>query len=68
MAEYFSINGYWKDDESEFDGYIVKSTDDREEGDDDVFFYGLSETEIQEAIGNYDTCLEFIITSYEKVD
>ena len=62
------INGYWKDDKSEFSGYIVNEYDDCPKGmeDDDIFFYGLSETEIQAAIKEgEDTNLDFVITSYE---
>ena len=45
MSKYFSIDGYWKDDKSEFSGYIVKEFDDVEEDEDrdnKIFFYGLS--------------------------
>jgi hypothetical protein len=27
MSKYFSIEGYWKDDKSEFEGFIVKEYD-----------------------------------------
>ncbi len=72
MSKYFSINGYWKDDNTEFSGSIVKEFDDAEEDenrDDQIFYYGLGETEIQQAIADGgDDMLEFVITSYEEID
>lgn len=64
----FSITGYWKDDKSEFSDYLVNEYDDCPEGmdDDDIFFYGLSENDIVEAIREgEENQLEFVITSYE---
>lgn len=68
MSKYFSIDGYWKDDNSEFNDYIVKEFDDvDDETDDSIFFYGLSETAIKEAITmGEESMLEFVITSYEE--
>ena len=70
--KYFSIEGYWKDDKTEFSG-IVTNYDDAEldedgnEVDDDIFYYGLDEDEIKEAIEmGEDTALDFVITSYEE--
>jgi hypothetical protein len=72
MSKYFSIDGYWKDDESEFEGYIVKEFEDTEPTDvedEKIFFYGLSEPEIQYMIGNPDNGVQdFVITSYQEVD
>ena len=72
MSKYFSINGYFKDDKSEFNGFIVKEYDDSEEDEnreDQIFYYGLSETEIQQAIADGgDDMLDFVITSYEEID
>lgn len=67
MSKYFSINGYWKDDLTSFIGAVVKEYDDVEKDDDDIiFYYGLSEQEIEEAIKNpAESGLEFVITSYE---
>jgi len=73
---YFSISGYWKDDKSEFSGYIVTDYDDSEsEGDDgemnddEVFFYGLSEKDIKQAIEmKEDTMLGFVITEYTPIN
>lgn len=71
MTEHFFINGYWKDDKTEFENYIVRSTDDTGYNygmvDDDIFFYGLSENEIKDILGNENTGLDFVITSYEKL-
>jgi hypothetical protein len=72
MSKYFSIDGYWKDDKSEFSGLIVKEFDDvesDEQADDRIFYYGLSETDIQQAIADGgDDMLDFVITSYEEID
>ncbi len=67
MSKYFSINGYWKDDLTSIVGALVKEFDDVDESeDDDIFYYGLSEQDIKEAIKNPSkSVLEFVITSYE---
>ena len=68
MSKYFSIDGYWKDDLSEFNGNVVKEYDDAEEDEDrdnSIFYYGMSENDIIDAIANPDeNNLEFVITSY----
>lgn len=69
MAEYFEIDGHWLDDkDDEFEGYIVKSTDDyTKEEDDSIFYYGLSEDDIKHAIETGEPVNnEFIITSYRR--
>jgi hypothetical protein len=64
----FKINGYWKDDKTEFNDYIVKSTHDVGKDDDSIFYYGLSKKDIQNAIKEGENnALEFVITSYEKI-
>lgn len=67
----FYISGYWKDNREQFENYIVSESDtfSREDfEDDDVFFYGLSEAEIKEAIElGEDTVHDFVITSYEEI-
>lgn len=74
MSKYFKINGFFKEDKSEFSDYIVKEFDDVEKDenrDDMIFFYGLSETEIQEAIAEGDSeknMLDFVVTSYEEIE
>jgi hypothetical protein len=69
MSRFFNISGYWKEDQTEFEDYIVKEFDDVDEAmDDQIFYYGLSETDIIDAIenGSEDDALEFIITSYSE--
>ena len=68
MRKFFYISGYWKDDKSEFDDFLVTDFDDTiEEIDDQIFFYGLSENEIKEAVElGEETALEFVITSYSE--
>lgn len=68
MANYFLITGFWKDDRSEFNDYIVKDTHDADEHDDDVFFYGLCEHEIKQSLNDETTSLEFVITGYEQLN
>jgi hypothetical protein len=61
----FLINGYWKNDKTEFYDYVVTDYDDNAEDDDEIFYFGLSESEIREAIKHKeDTALEFVITGY----
>ncbi len=63
----FSIDGYFVDDNEEFSGYLVSEYDDiLDEDDDDIFFYGLSEQDIKDAIETKEPVAgEFIITSYK---
>ena len=70
MCKYFSIDGYWKDDLTEFNDNIVKEIDVVDEDEDDsIFYYGLGETDIIDAIVNsYVNNLEFVITSYEEIN
>lgn len=69
MSKYFEITGYWKDDKTEFQGYIIKEYDDSDEETDDlIFYYGMSEEEIKQAIlEKQETDLEFIITDYKEI-
>jgi hypothetical protein len=65
MSKYFRINGYWKDDRTDIIDALVSEYDD-EDNDDDIFYYGLSEKDIEEAMKNpSESALEFVITSYE---
>lgn len=65
MSKYFIINGYWKDDLTDIIDALVSEYDD-EDNDDDIFYYGLSENNIKNAISNpSESRLEFVITSYE---
>ena len=68
MSNLNHISGYWKDDKTEFQNYLVNEYDDTPKGmdDDDFFYYGLSEESIKQAIKEKeDNSLEFVITSYE---
>lgn len=72
MSKYFSINGYWKDDKSEFEGFIVKEYDDVEEDEDldnEIFYYGLSENDLKHSIdtGGNDS-LDIVVTSFEEIN
>lgn len=73
MRNYFEISGYWKDNNEEFEGYIVTNYDDHEEdgeyNEDDIFYFGLEERDIQAMIeyGEY-TIEDFIITGYKEVE
>lgn len=69
MSKYFEISGYWLDDKEPFDGLIVKEFDDMDENDDDVFFYGMGERDLQIAIEDgEDTSLDFVVTGYEEIN
>lgn len=72
MSKYFSINGYFKDDKSEFNGFIVKEYDDSEEDEnreDQIFYYGLSENDLKHSVdtGGNDA-LDFVVTSFEEIN
>jgi hypothetical protein len=69
----YSIEGYWKNDKSTFEGYLVSSEDYTEDMpdhiDDHIFFYGLGESVIEAAIKDGEnTIFDFVITSYEKIN
>lgn len=68
IPKLFKIDGYFVDDNTEFLGYLVTEYDDTPKGmhDDDIFFYGLSEQDIKDAINSGEpVCGDFIITSYK---
>lgn len=73
MADFYSINGYWKGDKTEFENYVVSQFDDIPSEtdpytDDDIFFYGLGESDLLEAIElKEETGHDFIITSFTKI-
>lgn len=71
MSKYFSIDGYWKDGKSDFYDYIVREYDDSEEDeelDDLIFYYGMSENDLKYAIeAGEDTMEDFVITKYEEI-
>lgn len=73
----FVVNGYWKDDGSEFYDYLISEYDDLppQFNDDDIFFYGLSERDIEDSIKRgRDTISDFVITKladvyeYDEID
>jgi len=69
MSKYFEIDGYWIDNKEPFFGYIVKEYDDASDDDDNVFFYGMNEPDLQHAIeSGENTALEFVITSYNQIN
>lgn len=74
MTNFFEINGYWKDNNNDkLISRIVSdsgSLPDETEPytDEDIFFYGLSEKELSEAVKLKEkTIHEFVITSYKKL-
>ncbi|MCW8965779.1 MAG: hypothetical protein OQK82_03700 [Candidatus Pacearchaeota archaeon] len=69
----FAIDGYFYDDKSEFSGYLVAEYDETPKGydDDEIFFYGLSEENIEQAIEDEKNGIEgvdFAITGYRIVE
>ena len=63
----FEIDGYYKDDGSEFYNYIV-TDDETVRNREPTFFFGLSEEEIIEAIElKEDTVHDFVITAYRRI-
>jgi hypothetical protein len=72
MRKYFEINGYWKDDNEEFESYIVTNYDDHEENgeydENDIFYFGMEESDIQAMIEEGENTIEdFVVTSYEEL-
>ena len=61
---YIIVDGYWVDDRTEFKEYVISQSNDFEENDDKIFFYGLTESEIAESLGKK-TAQDFVITHYE---
>jgi len=70
-ATIFSVNGFWKDDKEKFSDYLICDCDGVPTGYNDgrIFFHGMSEAEIKEAIElKWDTVHDFVITSYAIVE
>jgi hypothetical protein len=67
VSKYFSISGFWKDTNENFENRIVKELEELAEDDDEnIFYYDLSEEEIcQEIKLGWSGTLDFVITSYE---
>jgi hypothetical protein len=73
MRKYFEIEGYWKDDKTEFNGYIVTNFDDHEENgefsEEQIFYYGIEEYELEEMIDlGEDTIEDFVVTAYREIE
>ena len=64
----FEVEGYWKDDKSEFYGEFINEFDDTPEGweDDHIFYYGLSEEYLESS--SEEDGLEFVITGYRRYE
>ena len=66
----FEVEGYWKDDKSEFSG-LINEFDDVPEGMDesDFEYFGMSEDDIIQAIddGEDNGVLDFVITGYKPI-
>lgn len=64
----FSISGFWKDDKSEFEHFLVAEYDDVPEGydEEDIFYFGLSEEDILNSC--LEDGLEFVITYYYQIE
>lgn len=64
----YIISGYWKDDNQPFENYLVTEWDCVPEGyvDYDFFYFGLSEKDLKES--SIDDALEFVVTSYHKIE
>lgn len=69
MSKYFEISGYYKDTLENFEGYIVKESEEViEEEDKKIFYYGLTEDNIQDCIAFvWGTTLDFVITDYKEI-
>jgi len=66
----FSIDGYYADDKDEFQGYAVAESHHAPDGWDDtnIFYYGLSESDIQEAISSGKPVDDFVIVGYTVIE
>lgn len=65
----YYISGYWKDDLTPFEDYVVSEYDSQcEDDDDNIFFYGLSRSEAEASKFDEDTILDFVITSVHTYD
>ena len=64
----FQVMGYWKNDKSSIDGYLISECEGVPNGysDEQIFFHGLSEDQIKIAIkqGAHSE-FEFVITEYK---
>jgi hypothetical protein len=69
MVRVFSIDGYWKDDREEFQGYLVTNYHDTPEGwkEEDFFFFGVEEGDLKEMLNSEETVHDFVVTSYQEM-
>lgn len=63
----YAIDGYWTDDQSEFSNYLVCDFDctPASYSDEQIFWYGLSENNIKQAIKTGEAIDDFVITDYQ---
>lgn len=64
----FKVKGFWKNDKSEFEDYLISECEGVPKGyaDDQIFFHGLSEKQIKDAIKQgVNSEFEFVMTEYE---
>lgn len=68
MKRYFNIQLKWIDDDRIVSALVTDFDDYDPEKDEDVFWFGLSESEIQEHIKTGEpVCNQFVILTYEEV-
>ena len=65
-----SITGYFADDEYPIETALITDYDSTPDGyaDEEIFFYGLSEQELKEAIASGEPIDDFVVTSYLVID
>lgn len=63
----WEVNGYWKDDKSEFTGYLITDESPENVNDDEIFYYVNHEESIKSFMSK-DGPAEFVITSYKVVN
>ena len=66
----FSITGYFADDEYPIEAALITDYDSTPDGyaDEEIFFYGLSEQELKEAIASGEPIDDFVVTNYLVID
>lgn len=69
MAKVFSINGYFKDTKETFEDLLVAEYNDVPDGyaEEDIFYFGMSEKDLEESLNQEDSIVDFVITSFEEV-
>ena len=66
----FSITGYFADDEDPIEAALITDYDSTPDGyaDEEIFFYGLSEQELKEAVTSGEPVDDFVVTGYLVID